>query len=237
MRNRFLLAAASAAAIFSVTTAHAADFMSGISTPTTGAYVWTGAYVGVTGGVTGGDYEFDLEDSGMRGGLEVDGDGFTGGAQVGYDYQVGNIVLGAVADIALTNHEAEIAARIDGLGSADVSSELNYLGTVRGRLGYGFNRTLVYGHGGLAYGETEQTAHLRDTNGTTVFTGTVDDNETKFGYAVGAGLEYMLLDTVSLQTEYSFVDLGTDTLYQDASSKLDETVDFHTIKAGINLRF
>ena len=136
--------------------AHAADF--GEPAAERFGYNWTGGYVGLFGGVTTGDFSYD---AGPAGGptmlsAEVSGGGFLGGVQVGYDWQMGAFVAGAVADIAASNHDAEISGTLGGLGSASASSELTYLGTVRGRLGFVADRALFYGHGGLADGETEQ---------------------------------------------------------------------------------
>jgi outer membrane immunogenic protein len=224
-----VLTLVSSLAVFSA--AHAAEIFGGPA-PERFGYSWTGAYVGVFGGLTTGDFSYD---AGAVGGpsvlsADVSGGGALGGAQVGYDWQTGAFVFGAVADIAATNHDAEINASVAGFGSASASSELAYLGTVRGRFGAAFDRALIYGHGGFAYGKTEQDIEVA---GTSIFSGSTS----KAGWVVGAGLEYGLTDAVSFQTEYSYVDLGSDEVFNDGTIFVEEDVSFHTVKAAVNFRF
>ena len=194
-------------------------------------YDWSGAYVGVFAGVTTGDYDFTATDGTDSLGLSLSGSGFLGGAQIGYDWQVGSYVFGAVADIAATNHEADITATVSGFGSARAESTLKYLGTLRGRFGYAMDEFLVYGHGGLAYGETEQTISVDGLGSIST------DNDTKVGWTIGAGAEYALTQNVSFQTEYAFTDLGEDTLFNEGGIAINEDVSFHAIKVGLNFRF
>lgn len=225
------------AAVFAISTsAHAADAVvysepSPAPAAMDAAYNWTGFYLGAFGGVTTGDYDFSGTDGVDTIDLSVSGSGFLGGAQVGYDHQMGQIVLGAVADIAWTNHEAEISASVPGFGTAEVESTLDYLGTVRARAGYAMDEFLVYAHGGFAYGKTEQT--LSATGVGSVST----DNDMKYGWTIGAGAEYAVTDTISLQTEYSYVDLGEDEIFNDGGITVDEDVAFHAVKVGLNFRF
>lgn len=204
-------------------------------------YSWTGGYIGLFGGAATGDFDYDFAMSPAVGGigdasLENSAGGLFGGAQAGYDYQIGNFVIGAVADIAASDIDTELTASIGGVGSASVSSDLQYLGTVRARLGYAMDRFMVYGHGGFAYGETEQTVSLTGLGSVTN-----DENDTKTGYVVGAGVEYAIFDNVSFQTEYSYTDLGDDTILSGTVGgtdfSVDESLDFHAVKAAINYRF
>lgn len=190
------------------------------------AYSWTGAYVGVFGGITAGqsDYEFTGAALSAPGSLDVSSSGALGGVQLGYDYQTGPWVFGAVADIAFTNHEASISG-----AGLEANSELKYLGTVRARAGYAFDRTLFYGHGGFAYGESE----FEVTDGFSSISG----DKGRTGFTVGAGIEYAFTDQISFQTEYSYVDLGKDDIYSNLGLTAREDLSFHMIKAAVNFRF
>lgn len=209
--------------------AHAADFQERVAP---GPYDWTGAYAGVFAGVATGDFDYEAGAVGgpVALGLGVSGGGMFGGAQVGYDWQTGSWVLGAVADIALSGQEAELSANLVGLGTVSAESQLKYLGTVRGRAGYAFDRALVYGHGGFAYGRTEQEIAAL---GTSVF----ENDTSKSGWVIGAGFEYAITDAVSFQTEYGYYDLGSDEVYNDGTIQVSEDLSFHSIKAGVNFRF
>lgn len=200
------------------------------------AYDWTGLYIGGIGGLAAGDFDYA---GGPVGGAEalrgsVSAGGGFGGAQIGYDWQVGAWVFGAVADIAKTSIDAD-ASVTDGVDTFSASSELDYLGTVRGRVGYAFDRALVYGHGGYAYGRTKQNINV---SGTDFF----DGRTSRDGYAVGAGLEYAITDMISVGTEYSYVDLGTENVFVGdlgfgGDVFVNEEVKFHQIKAAVNFRF
>lgn len=209
-------------------------------------FSWTGGYLGVFGGITAGDRDYTAEFGGRLLGDAPDIDasitnsGGLAGIVAGYDYQLNNnFVIGAYADIAYSSDEAKITLGADGLGDAELSSQLKYLGTVQARVGYAMDRALFYAHGGFAYGKMEYDASI-DVDGLGDFSADIDD-QSKTGYTVGAGIEYALTDHVSLQTEYSFVDLGEDEVVSGgdavANFSVDEDVQIHSIKAGINFRF
>ncbi|MCQ0988401.1 outer membrane protein [Jiella marina] len=246
MRNLLITSLTTCAVVSFVNYSHAADVIYDPA-PVPPApvveetYDWTGAYIGIFGGAATGDVDYDLGVTGLINlnvGASNSAGGLFGGAQAGFDYQMGSIVLGAVADIAASDIDSELSVSLGGLGSATAKSELKYLGTVRARLGYAMDRFMVYGHGGFAYGETEQSLSV-----TGLGTLTNDNNDTKTGYVVGAGLEYAAFDNISFQTEYSYVDLGTDSIFSQSfgggalNLNLDESLDFHTVKASINYRF
>lgn len=229
-----IVAALAVSSLFVAKGALAADAVAYEATPVAAeaaAYDWTGPYIGINAGITTGDFDYSAGPAGGPVLLDgsVSGSGFIGGIQAGYDWQFGQWVVGAVADIAFANHEASLSANIGG-GSISADSQLNYLGTVRARAGYAFDRALVYGHGGFAYGETEQTVSF---NGVDVF----NESNSRTGWTIGAGLEYAITDRISFGTEYSYVDLGKDRIFSDPISFVDEDVAFHTVKATINFRF
>lgn len=230
-----IVAAVAASSLFVAGNALAADAVVYDQAPAPVAaaapYDWTGLYLGVHAGITTGDFDYEAGPAGGPAllGASVSGSGFIGGAQIGYDWQSGPWVFGALADIAFSNHEASLSASLGGIG-IEAESQLNYLGTVRGRVGYAFDRVLFYGHGGFAYGETEQTIEI---GGVEVY----NDSTGRTGWTIGAGLEYALTDRISFGTEYSYVDLGDEEIYSDPTTFVDEDVSFHTIKAVINFRF
>ncbi|GJE77607.1 outer membrane protein [Methylorubrum suomiense] len=125
-------------------------------------------------------------------------EGFVGGGQIGYNYQFtpgSGFVVGIEADAQYADFGRErnrfqvvnSAAGVNGLAAQQVFnpagiSGLDYFGTVRGRLGYAFDRTLVYGTGGFAYG---------GGGGRDFGTG-VSSNDFQTGWAAGGGVEYAL---------------------------------------------
>src|SRR5690606_5504713 len=129
-----------------------------IPPPVEETFSWTGPYIGVFGGLAVGDMEYgtrqifaDGNPPPQVGEADISAGGFLGGIQAGYDWQFAQRwVVGAVADIAATDYGASISASINGVEVFDGESQLKYLGTVRARLGYTWDRTLLYGHGGFA---------------------------------------------------------------------------------------
>ncbi|GJE00271.1 outer membrane protein [Methylobacterium isbiliense] len=152
----------------------------------------------------------------------VQQEGFTGGAQIGYNYQFtpgSGIVVGVEADAQYTDLR-RTGGFVSGLGDPSTfRQQLDFLGTVRGRIGYAFDRFLVYGTGGFAYGDVGYRANfLSNAAGNPLaYTGGYRDMET--GYAYGGGIEYALptdsflnvfkTSAVTLKVEYLRYDLGS----------------------------
>jgi outer membrane immunogenic protein len=88
-----------------------------------------------------------------------------------------------------------------GAGAGVFESELNYYGTVRGRLGYSFGRLMAYGTGGYAYGELEVS---------NIVTG-VADKESLSGWVYGGGLEYAWNKDLILHAGYRRIDFDDQT--------------------------
>jgi outer membrane immunogenic protein len=156
--------------------------------------------------------------------------GFVGGGQIGYNWQFyGSFVAGLEADIqgVASSGGRSTGVRIlptnDGTGSNYVGitgarGNLQYLGTVRGRLGWLFTPTLlVYGTGGLAYGGVTLNATSVVSNDQLVGTvlpasiGGVNFSNTQVGWTAGGGVEWMFVPNWSAKVEYLYFDLGTVT--------------------------
>jgi outer membrane immunogenic protein len=156
--------------------------------------------------------------------------GFIGGGQVGYNYQFGSsLVAGIEADfqgVAGAHHSTSLAqagivpdsiaigggpAGITSLISA--SKRVDWLGTVRGRLGFLITPTLLaYGTGGLAYGQAKSSSGISEQLGfidTPAPFGTFGSfSQTRVGWTAGGGLEWMFLPNWSAKVEYLYYDLG-----------------------------
>ncbi|MGD9545726.1 MAG: outer membrane protein [Methylocystis sp.] len=153
--------------------------------------------------------------------------GFIGGGQVGYNWQFynGKVLAGVEADIqgiAYSNNNRNYVSAVPVFGPFSVVSamsarkSLDYLGTVRGRLGWLFTPTLlVYGTGGLAYGGVNlNVAGFQGVTpdfapfATVGFPGG-SFSDTRVGYTVGGGLEWMFMPQWSAKVEYLYYDLGS----------------------------
>jgi outer membrane immunogenic protein len=153
--------------------------------------------------------------------------GFIGGGQIGYNWQFyGSLVAGIEADIqglAGNSGAASVATAAsvgDGssyVGIHSVRGNLDYIGTVRGRLGWLFTPTLLlYGTGGLAYGGvTLNTASfvandaLAGAGVLPASIGGANFSNTQVGWTAGGGVEWMFMPNWSAKVEYLYYDLGS----------------------------
>jgi outer membrane immunogenic protein len=179
--------------------------------------------------------------AGASGNVPVGGrSGFIGGGQIGYNWQVAPAwVAGFETDVQGTtgNSNGTVTNSVGpfpfGLAPEVVttsiasSSHLDYLGTVRGRLGYLFTPTFfLYGTGGLAYGGVKASTAISQSNndcvfspgaclqGSTAATGSLSG--TRAGWTAGAGLEWMFATKWSAKVEYLHYDLGSVTFANGA---------------------
>jgi outer membrane immunogenic protein len=171
-------------------------------------FTWTGFYVGVNAGygwnandsITVGGVRFDLDDEG----------GFVGGAQAGYNYQIGSFVVGLEGDIQYADFGGDDRFDFDRDGIADDDfNTIDWFGTVRARAGVAFDRALIYATGGFAFA----------------------DDAT--GWTVGGGLEYAFTNNLSAKVEGLYVNLDQD----DNFLGIDSDAEFGVVRAGLNFRF
>jgi outer membrane immunogenic protein len=196
---------------------------------------WSGFYAGVNGG-----YGWDASDIKKFGpSLGISPEGGFGGGQIGYNVQKGNIVFGVEADLQaadITDSKSQVippsAPANMGL-TIGTKSTLDWFGTVRGRLGYTFDRTLVYATGGLAYGhitdETSCSAGAQAQFSCTTGFGKHETDAT--GYVVGGGVEHKFNSTWSAKAEYQYIDLGKDSYF---AKQANEDYAVSTVRAGLN---
>jgi outer membrane immunogenic protein len=225
--------------------------------PVTQTTTWTGLNLGVQAGTAfggrSGDAGFDPGTSAALGGgdsnYDFDGN-FIGGANIGYDYQFqNNVVLGAVADISYLDRTKKTSYTTPGGSEFSDETELNYLGTVRARLGYAMDDVLFYGTGGLAYGDVKQESSAPSTAAGSEFAGYNFDSsseKTSVGYAVGAGVDVMAAQNLSFGVEYLYTNLGENSQTINGSdgvndvtykSNDDKDFDFHTVWAKAAYHF
>jgi outer membrane immunogenic protein len=224
-----------------------------------GAYDWTGPYVGVNAGYADGDFDLDAllqvpadsdffpED--VAGGdfptmRSFEADGYVAGIYGGWNVQMGNIVLGLEGDIQYSDfsNSTDIAgapggADINPNGVTELEFDVGYYGTVRGRVGWAWERLMVYATAGGALGSVNFDRDYRVGNNLLQ----ADASNTRYGWAAGAGVEFALDEFWTVRGEYMRVDLGSDTFntsYSDGTIGL-ATIDtkFDTFRVGVGLRF
>jgi outer membrane immunogenic protein len=153
--------------------------------------------------------------------------GIIGGGQFGYNFQSGRFVAGFEADIQGFSGRAtgtsvtafSVVGIIPGSATLTATNSVNWLGTVRGRIGLAVAPNfLIYGTGGLAYGGVNSSTGINEAftgptaaaigiNGT--FPASGNFSETRVGWTVGAGGEWMFTSNWSAKLEYLHYDLGS----------------------------
>ena len=206
--SRFSLRAVALIALGWTASAQAADLPYGSRAPYTvnqplNAYSWAGPYLGGNIGYAWGSVENNpTKPSGLEGGV-----------QAGYNWQSGPWVFGAEGDIQAT-------------GASDTFAPWKFsnpwFGTVRGRAGYAFNNILLYGTGGLAFGE------LRGEKWG------LSESHTTAGWTVGVGAEFGLAQNWSAKIEYLYVDLANENF---TITSVPNGYRFGVLRAGVNYRF
>ena len=222
--------------------ANAADIVAKAATANTvAAYNWTGPYLGIQGGWGSGtshhatpafptppfpDFSGDF---GVTGGLA--------GVTAGYNHQVGAIVIGIEADLSAawlsgsTSGRGPIFCPPGIPGSPNCTTKLQGLETLRARFGYAWDRFLPYATGGLAVGQIYAATDPGNANNGTA---------TRAGYAVGGGLETVLLPNLTAKAEYVYVDFGTTTglfIRNPGAFRFDVDMRAHILRAGLNYKF
>jgi len=175
-------------------------------------FSWTGFYAGANIGYAfSGDEEIGLTTN--LGGFARAGDfelsGFFGGLQAGYNWHLSpSLVFGIEGDIQLSGVDDKVGpnATVPAGGIVRGSSDVQWLGTLRGRLGWAADRTLFYATGGLAFAGVDYVVNF--TNG--VNTSVMKNDDTLTGYVVGGGIEHAFSNRWSLKFEYQYINLGKE---------------------------
>ncbi|MEI9915872.1 MAG: outer membrane beta-barrel protein [Methylovirgula sp.] len=217
MKPKILISAAFFAA-FSLP-AFAADLPSekgppAFAPPPPPVFSWTGVYIGAQVGYEWGHTSPGVDTGAIAGVVGLPGfrdQGVVGGGHVGYNYEVGSlggflpglggtgggIVVGLEGDVNGASYTgSEVFAGLLGLRDR---TEVD--ASIRGRLGVAFDRVLIYGTGGAAFGSIRNSVFIPG--------GLAEGHETgRVGWTAGGGIEYAIDNNWSVRAEYRYTDYG-----------------------------
>jgi outer membrane immunogenic protein len=217
---------------------------------------WAGWYIGVNGG-----YAFDGRDpvgvaetlngtpfvagtwpgSGNFGNLKMKG--AFGGAQAGYNWVSGSFLYGLESDFQFSDISARSAVTLPYIVGANTisvaaSDRTDGFGTFRGRIGWLWNSALLYATGGLAYGNVHYRLAMVDTLN---FQAIRAVDQTRAGFAAGAGIEFALAPRWTVKLEYQYIDLGSFNVGANEAGPgngfaivTKATPNFQTFRVGLN---
>jgi opacity protein-like surface antigen len=240
-----------------------------LKAPMPATWTWSGLYVGATIGYGAGKSSTDTAFSDPVSGAELFAtsrsrrlDGAVGGAQAGYNWVAGGVLLAGVeGDLNYAGQRAKFNAICPGdvcnptlIGVVDDPSviaqfeqgqKLEWFATLRGRFGVvATPDAIAYVTGGLAVGEvmTAGTVLGFDGNGNPVNT-IVSRHNTKAGMALGGGIEGRLAGNWTGKIEYLYLDLGTVTVIPAPAMNSTTAVAFNSritdniLRVGVNYKF
>jgi len=172
-------------------------------------------------------------------------DGIIGGGQIGYNWQANQWVFGLEADFQGSGQKGDGSFFIPPVGgflalvipstSITYEDKLNWFGTVRGRVGYAFDRWLPYVTGGGAFGHGE----INGTRTTGAVSTTFSGSQSYSGWTVGGGVEWAFANNWSAKVEYLYIDFGDGptvpvTLGANVvSGKMTDNI----VRLGVNYKF
>jgi len=184
---------------------------------------WEGLYAGINGGVGFGSFT-DGSNSLLgnpTGGLV----GFT----LGYNHIVApNLLIGLESDFDFAGLKASQTPYF-GLATQGTVDDVF---TIRGRVGYTFDRALVYVTGGFA--GSRDTVNVSNWWGGGFY---AQQSLFQTGWALGGGLEFLLTNNLSAKAEYLFTSVGSNRYFDYSYSALQAAVNTSSIKVGVNYHF
>ena len=249
-----IFAATGAVSLFTNCAAFAADLgLKDTAAPAPVPYDWSGLYLGAHMGYAWGGSNFTGStpdgDVFARGSLDFaqpintfsEAGSFFGGAQIGYNYTVGNgFVIGAEADMSTPSFPSVTGLTVGGITTTDspagpqtYSETVLNAGTIRGRIGYApaiWPGILVYGTGGLAWSYNQASI---------VNAATGDESDSylfRLGWAAGAGVEVPFIPHWTARLEYLHTGYGNDTAYFPGQ-RFTSDLSLDQVRLGINYKF
>jgi outer membrane immunogenic protein len=202
---------------------------------------WTGFYVGAHIGFASHESKWTNTNPPGAGtnDANVDASGILGGLQVGYNYQIGQIVIGVEGDgslAALTQTQSGCYQAFPAFAPQSCKVDSDATATLAGRLGFAFDRALIYLKGGAAWQQ------FKYVNGCPAcLSPQYTESNSRTGWTVGTGLEFALTQNWSVKAEYNYFDFGKstvtfkgipgDTFLQDIRGST------HVVKLGLNYLF
>ncbi len=201
-------------------------------------YTWTGFYLGVHAGYAWGNSEYEHKNDnyfGGTGGLyDNDTDGALLGGQIGFNYQIDNVVIGVEGTHSWSNIEGNNDYT---MYFNDTTTELDNLSTIAGRLGLADDKTLYYFKVGYAIADVTAGQDVYGGNGCCR---TWSDSEDVEGWFGGIGVEYALTHNFTIGVEGLYYDFDEVTFSgpdsADVPAIIEGDLDFYEVKLKANLK-
>lgn len=226
-----------------------------LKAPAAAVFSWTGFYIGGHVGYAAADTNWNATEAGaaiptLNGSVDLSNayDPFKGtgsyfvGLQAGYNYMLpSRWLVGFEVDFSAPNTIAGTQTFSSALiGQASYNDTVLQFGTARGRIGYAFDRWLVYGTGGIAwaYDKLTRTQLAGMPAGGSAAVGTSEAALLwRWGWAAGAGVEVPIAPNWSAKLEYLAAEFGGRAkFFPAAAQSFNSNLTMQSLRFGVNYR-
>ena len=206
------------------------------------AATWSGCYVGIEGGGAWGSSRHSAAMAPFLAGQPITNSfGLSGGligGTVGCNYQIDSWVFGVENDISWTSFRGTGTSLAPFTPQVSSRTDEKWLDTLRGRVGFSWDRALIYGTAGVAFAGVAAGACSNVTGAC------LTNTQTRTGWVVGAGVEYAVWENLSLKLEYLHADFGNGRYFNTPGLLGPVTIITRDVKltndlvrVGVNWRF
>jgi outer membrane immunogenic protein len=190
---------------------------------------WEGFYAGLNAGGLWSSTSASIVENNTGGGFNGTGSGFVGGAQAGYNYLVGPVLLGGEIDFQGSTMTGGVTG---GAGPSFISAtqSLPWFATFRARVGYPVGSVMPYVTGGAVWGQQR-------LSGFDSQFGSFDNSQNFWTYTFGGGVEGKLNEHWSAKLEYLWIGTPDTPLSTPATTSISERAIGNLVRVGFNYRF
>ena len=190
---------------------------------------WEGFYAGLNAGGLWQTTNTSITENNTFGGFNGQGGGFIGGAQAGYNYLVGPVLLGGEVDFQGSTLTQSISG---GAGPSFIgaTSAIPWFSTFRGRAGYPLGSFMPYVTGGAVWGH-------QSLSGFDSISGPFSASNNFWTWTVGGGVEGKLTDQWSAKLEYLYLGTPDTPLSTPATTSINEHSVGNLLRVGLNYKF
>ena len=190
---------------------------------------WSGFYAGLNAGGLWSSTSASIVENNTGGGFNGTSSGFVGGAQAGYNYLIGPVLLGGEIDFQGSTLTGGVTG---GAGPSFISAtqSIPWFSTFRARVGYPVGSVMPYLTGGAVWGQQR-------LSGFDSQFGPFDNSNNFWTYTFGAGVEGHINDHWSAKLEYLWIGSPDTPLSTPATTSISERSIGNLVRVGFNYRF
>ena len=190
---------------------------------------WSGFYAGLNAGGLWSSTSASIVENNTGGGFNGTSSGFVGGAQAGYNYLIGPVLLGGEIDFQGSTMTGGVTG---GAGPSFISAtqSIPWFSTFRARVGYPVGSVMPYLTGGAVWGQQR-------LSGFDSQFGSFDNSSNFWTYTFGGGVEGHINDRWSAKLEYLWIGSPDTPLSTPATTSISERSIGNLVRVGFNYRF